>query len=47
MAAHQKLGTFVIGLGITMVITTAIGILDHNHVVFAGNGHNNNCGNGG
>jgi hypothetical protein len=43
MAAHPKFVTFVIGLGITMAVGTAIGMFDHNlayatQVVRGGNG---------
>ena len=35
MAAHPKLATFAVGLGITMAIGTAIGMLDHSQIAFA------------
>jgi hypothetical protein len=35
MAAHPKIATFAIGLGITMAIGTAIGMLDHSQIAFA------------
>jgi hypothetical protein len=35
MVAHPKLVTFAIGLGITVAIGTAIGMLDHNHIAEA------------
>jgi hypothetical protein len=42
VTAHPKLVTFGIGLGITFVIGTAIGMLDHNQLAFAGNGQRSN-----
>jgi hypothetical protein len=42
VTSHPKLVTFGIGLGITFVIGTAIGMLDHNQLAFAGNGQRSN-----
>jgi len=36
---HPKLVTFGIGLTITFVVGTAIGMVDHNHMAFASSGH--------
>lgn len=35
MTVHPKLVTFTVGLGITMAIGTAIGMLDHSQMAFA------------
>jgi hypothetical protein len=45
ISAHPKLVTFGIGLAITFVIGTAIGMVDHNQA-FASGSHNGNgnCG---
>jgi len=36
ITAHPKLVTFGIGLAITFVVGTAIGMLDHGQLAFAG-----------
>jgi hypothetical protein len=35
ISTHPKLVTFAIGLGITMAIGTAIGMLEHGQIAFA------------
>jgi hypothetical protein len=46
ITAHPKLVTFGIGLGITFVIGTAIGMVDHNQAFAYNNGNHNGNGNG-
>jgi uncharacterized membrane protein len=45
VTAHPKLVTFGIGLAITFVIGTAIGLVDHNQVFAATATNTNNGGN--
>lgn len=47
VASHPKLLTFGIGLAITFVIGTAIGMVDHNQAFAFTGGGNSNGGNGG
>ena len=47
ITAHPKLLMFGIGLAITFVIGTTIGMLDHNQLAFAGSGIRHSQGGGG
>ncbi len=47
MIGHPKLVTLGIGLGITFVVGTAIGMLDHGQMAFAGSRQSSGSGGGG